>query len=151
MATLEMNFPDDMFGGLLDSEFSDIAEEALTETAPILEESIKKSIKGVISHSDNSELVNSVKTKGPKKTRTDGYIINIGPTGSSKTHYYAKDGKGRTTSRTYPVSNALKAVWLEYGNAHQSPKPWLTTATKNAESKILNKMQEIYNKKVGAK
>lgn len=134
MASFDFDFPDDFMSNLLESDFEDISEEALKKAAPILQDSIKSSLNSVI-QDGTGQLVNSVKIKGPKKTRTDGYIINVGPSGTGKTK----------------AGNVMKAVWLEYGNAHQPARPWLSNATKNAESNVMNTLQEIYNQKVGAK
>lgn len=147
MANLEMNFPDDFLSDLINTSFEEIAEEAEKECAPIVKTEVQKSIKEVVQHDGDSELVNSIKISGPKKTKNGAYIVNIGPSGNSKNIYY-HDGKNK---RKYPVSNALKAIWLEYGRAGQEAHPWLSTATKNSENKVLKKMQEIYNKKVKAK
>lgn len=134
MAAFDFDFPDDFMSDLLDTEFEEIAEEALSKCAPVLQDSIKKSIDTVV-QDGTGQLVNSVKIKGPKKTKTDGYIINVGPSGTGK--------KG--------AGNVQKAVWLEYGSAHQAPRPWLETATRNAEGKVMEQMQQIYDQKVGAK
>lgn len=147
MAVFEMEFPEDFLSGLLESDFDEIAEEALKESAPILETSIKQSCKRVIEHPGESELVNSIKSSKPKKTKTDAWIVNVSPKGYSKTKTYLSQNK----KRKYPVSNALKAIWKEYGVAGRQPaKPFITSACNSAKGVILRKMQEVYNRKVGA-
>ena len=97
-------------------------------------------------------MVNSVQAQKPKKCKNGAWIVHIGPTGNSKSHYYAKNGKGIRTKRKYPVSNILKAIWKEYGIAgKQAARPWLTKAKNDAEKAVESKMQEVYNRKVGAK
>lgn len=122
----------------------ELAEEMLAEAAPIIEDSMKKNLRKSIAHSGDSELVDSVKTSKAKQAKNGAYIINVNPKGQSKTKVYQRGKKGRK----HPVSNALKAIWLEYGiPGHQSPKPWLAATTNDAESKVLDKMQEVYDKR----
>lgn len=150
MANFEINFPDDFLSDLLDSDFEEVAKAALEETAPTLKTSIQSSIRSVVSHTGDSELVNSVKISKPKRTSTDAWIINVGPAGKSSNYYYSY-GTTKRVKRKYAVSNVLKAIWLEYGRVGQNAKPWLTSATENVRGTIMDKMQDIYNKKVGAK
>ena len=147
MAGFEVDFPEDFLSELLDTDFSEIAEEALNETAPLLEASMKQSCRTVITHEGDSELVNSIKSGKPKRTRTDAWIVNVSPKGNSKTKIYHHT----RTGRTYPVSNALKAIWKEYGiPGKQPPRPFITSACNNVREKIMTKLQEVYNRKVGA-
>ena len=80
MALFDVDFPEDFLSGLLDTDFDELAEAALQEAAPILESSLKKSCAGVIQHEGDSELVNSIKSGKPKKTKTDAWILNVSPT-----------------------------------------------------------------------
>lgn len=148
MAHFDLEFPDDFLSELLESDFDEIAEEALKEAAPILEASMKQSCKRVIEHPGESEMVNSIKRSEPKKAKTDAWIVNVSPKGYSRTKTYLSQNK----ERKYPVSNALKAIWKEYGVAgRQPPRPFITSACNNAEAAVTAKLQEVYNRKVGAK
>lgn len=147
MAAFEVDFPEDFLSGLLDTDFDDIAEAALKEAAPILEASMKKSCQGAIMHEGDSELVKSIKSSKPKKTKTDAWIVNVSPKGYSnvKVYHHAKTG------RTYPVSNALKAIWKEYGiPGRQPPRPFIAAACNDVRKSVMAKTQEVYNRKVGA-
>lgn len=144
MAGLEFDIPMDYMAGLLNSSFDDIAKEALEEAEPMLKQSIQNSIRAAEKGTGTGELVNSIKGTKPKKTRTDAYIVNVGPSGQSKTFYTVGTGK---KTRKYPVSNALKAIWLNYGNAHQAPRPWLTPAINNVSSAIMQRMQKIWEER----
>lgn len=152
MAYMEFDFPEDMMDKLLNTDFDDICQEALKEAAPIMETAMKKSMSQTIQHEGDSEMIASVKATKPKKTKTDAWIVNVGPTGYSKVKkYYAKSGKGIRTSRQYSVSNALKAIWKEYGIAgRQQAQPFLRRAKNDAQSAIERKIQEIYDRKTGA-
>ena len=146
MAGLEFDIPMDYMKDLLSNSFDDIAKEALEEAEPILKASIQNSIKAAERGKSTGELVNSIKGTKPKKTKTDAYIVNVGPSGQSKTFYTVGTGK---KTRKYPVSNALKAIWLNYGNRDekQAPRPWLTPAINNASSIIMQKMQKIWEER----
>lgn len=147
MAGFEIDFPEDFLSGLLDTDFEEIAEEALNDAAPILEESMKQSCRTVITHEGDSELVNSIKSSKPKRTKTDAWIVNVSPKGYSKTKVYHHT----RTGRKYPVSNALKAIWKEYGiPGRQPPRPFITSACNKVRDSVMTKLQEVYNRKVGA-
>ncbi|MBO5032166.1 MAG: HK97 gp10 family phage protein [Lachnospiraceae bacterium] len=131
---------------LLNMDFDEIAEEALKNAAPILEESMKSAIQSSIEHTGDSELVKSIRANKPKKSKNGAWIVNVAPKGYSRVKVYqAKKGK-----RTYPVSNALKAIWKEYGIAGRQPaKPFLAKATNDAGNEVLNVMQQTFDKKAG--
>ena len=146
MAEFEIDFPDDFLSELLDTDFDEIAEEALQEAAPLLERSMQTSCRRVIEHEGDSELVKSITAAAPKKTNTDAWIVNVGPKGYSKTKKYHH----QVSDREYPVSNALKAIWKEYGIAgQQAAKPFITPAVNSVRDAVMNKMQEVYSRKVG--
>ncbi|MEG2101437.1 MAG: HK97 gp10 family phage protein [Flavobacterium sp.] len=144
MANFDMNFSEDFLKDLLETEIDNICEEALNDAAPILVSSMKSAAKTAIIHDGESEMVDSIKQSKAKKAKTGAWIINVGPHGVSKKKVYKKgDAKE-------PVSNVLKAVWKEYGiPGKQAATPFLATATNNAIDKVMEKMQEVYSKKVG--
>lgn len=145
MADLGFNIPDDYLSDLLDNNFDELAPEMLNEVIPTLETSIKRHLTGVI-HGGTGELAGSVAVTRPKKTKTDAWIGNVYIKGKSKNYYY-----GSTThSRKYAVSNALKAIWLNYGNAHQGARPWLTPAVMSCQTEILDKLQKKWEELTGA-
>lgn len=141
-----VDLPDDFLSELTDYQFEMIAEPALEAAAPVLEKSVKNAARAAIQHEGESEMVESIKAGKPVKTKTDAYIVNVGPKGNS-TNFYRK---GKKKKKKYPVSNALKGIWMEYGinvpEHHQAPRPFLEKATKDANAGVLEKMQEVYNK-----
>lgn len=145
MADLGFSIPDDYLKDLLDNDFDVLAPRMLDEVTPILEQSIKRHLNSVI-HDGSGELMGSIKVTRAKKTKTDAWISNVCPSGQSKNYYH----DSRAYRRVYPVSNALKAVWLNYGNAHQAARPWLTPAVNACQSEILIRMQRIYDETIGA-
>lgn len=151
MAIFDVDFPDDFLSELLETDFDEIAEEALKEAVPILEKTMKAEVKKTIQHDGDSELVNSFKASKPKKTKTDAWIANVNPKGYSSTKVYTANSKGLKKSRKYPVSNALKAIWKEYGiPGRQAAKPFITASVNASKMEIMRRMQEVYNRKVGA-
>ena len=140
MGGFEIEFTEDFMADLLNTDFDEIAEAALKEAVPELEKSMKKHCAEAVRHEGDSELVKSIKT--------DAGIATAKPTGYSQTKVYHRDGKKKR--RTYPVSNALKAIWKEYGiPGQQAPKPFIQAATNAAEKAVVEKMQEVYNRMVG--
>lgn len=151
MAIFDVDFPDDFLSELLETDFDEIAEEALKEAVPILEKTMKAEVKKTIQHDGDSELVNSFKASKPKKTKTDAWIANVNPKGYSSTKVYTVNSKGFKKNRKYPVSNALKAIWKEYGiPGRQAAKPFITASVNASKMEIMRRMQEVYNRKVGA-
>lgn len=149
MAGFEVNFPDDLLNGLLENEAEDVCVQAIKEAAPVLVESMKKSARAAVMHPGESEMVDSIAASEPKRTKDGTAIIaTVGPRGESSNYYYDKKSKKK---RKYKVSNALKAIWKEYGIAgKQAPRPFIANATKNAEEKVIEKMQESYKKRTGS-
>lgn len=148
MALFNVDFPDDFLSELFGANFEEIAEAALNEAAPILEKSMKKECASVIEHEDVSEVVESIKAGKAKRTKTDAFIVNVAPKGYSKTKTY----KHQKSGRSYPVSNALKMIWKEYGiPGRQAPRPFLDVACDNVRNEVIEKMQEVFDGKVDTK
>lgn len=149
MAKFMVDFPDDFMKKLFDTNSEDICMEALEESAPLLEESMKSVLKSG-GHELSGELIKSIKAAKAKKAKNGAFIISVRPTGYSSINSYAVKGKGNKT-RKYPLSNAAKAIFLEYGvNGRQPARPFIDASTNKASSAVLSKMQEVYNRKVGA-
>lgn len=147
MAQMEIDFPEDMLNGLLDADAEDLCKQMIDSAAPIMEESMKKEMRSVIQHSGDSDLVDSVKTSKAKKAKNGAIIVFTGPKGNSKNHYY-RNGK---RDRKIPVSNVLKAIWLNYGRVGQPARPFLTKAVNNAHQKVMEKMQQTYDQLTGGR
>ncbi len=142
---------DDMLSSLPD--FDEYCEEALKEAAPIMEKEMKKLCRAAIKHEGDSEMVESIKANAPKKTKAGDWIVSITPHGNTKKvgYYKTASSGGRISIRKYPVSNALKMIWKEYGiPGKQAPQPFIQAATNSARSKVMEKLQQIFNGKIGA-
>lgn len=149
MAGLEVDFDEDFLSELFDGDIDNLCESMLNDAAPILEKAAQNECRKVIEHEGDSELVKSIKANKAKKTKNGAHIVNISPKGkSTKKHYISKT----SARRKYPVSNALKAIWKEYGiPGQQAPHPFFQKASNHAKQEVLNRMQEVYNRRTGVK
>jgi len=76
-------------------------------------------------------------------------IVNVGPRGYSKVKkFHRKSGKSVNALRTYPVSNALKAIWKEYGYKGRPAQPFIVPARNAAENEIHKILQDTFDRKV---
>lgn len=149
MAVFDVDFPEDFLSQLLQTDSEEICMKALKESAPILEEEMKNTLKAD-RHELSSELINSIKAADPKRASNGAYIVNVRPTGYSKINSYSVKGNGKRI-RKYPVSNALKMIWLEYGvNGRQPARPFLTRTVNKVRAATMKRMQEVYNRMAGA-
>ncbi len=138
MATFSCDIPMD-FLSQLDIFQSDIAEEMINEALPIYQSAIQKALKGSISRSPKSKLtgglVQSVKMKRAKRAKNGAIIGHV--------TFAGKDSKGSP--------NMVKAMAMEYGNSNQDQVPFMQKAENDCRTKVIDAMQEVYNKRVGAK
>ncbi len=149
-----LNFPDDFLSELLDMDTEELALDMLKEAAPILEKSMKTQLTKVIKHDGDSELVESIKISKPYKFKTiEGYGVSIMPSGYSKVKVFTgMDSYGGKSTRKYPLTNAMKAIWKEYGvPGKQDATPFMDETCIAVENEVMSKMQEVYNGKVGNK
>lgn len=132
----------------LDMDFDESAEKALNESVPILEGTMRSAAAAVVKHDGDSAMVNSIKGSKPKKSvATDCWIVNVGPRGYSSTKTYHGQRKSGKSKKTYKVSNALKAIWKEYGiPGHQSPMPFIQKATNQAQARVERIIEDAFNK-----
>lgn len=158
MAKIEMfdsEFDTNVLMQLFETDSEELCEEMLNESAPFLEDSIKKELRANLYHDGDSELIDSISAGTAQKTK-DGsaFIVNVTPKGYSQIKVYIdKRTRGHERKiRRYKVSNALKAIWKEYGiPGKQVPSPFFEPARRKAEKQVLAKMQEVYERKTGIK
>ena len=135
--------------GMWDISFDDIAQDALTQSIPILEGTMRSAAAASVKHEGESAMVNSIKGSTPKKvTSTDCWIVNVGPRGYGTSQYTAKDSHGKKTTRKYKVSNALKAIWKEYGiPGHQQAQPFMQKAANQARPRVEKIIEDSFDKR----
>lgn len=146
MGSLDFDFPDDVCKLLEDIANDDgLVIECLESVRDITRDSVEKELHRFDA---TGEMANSVKCTPPTQNKDgNGYHIFARPTGYSEHTYNRTNKKGDETK--YKVGNGLKAVWLQYGNSHQSPRPWLESAKANCEDETIDRMQEVINKRIG--
>ncbi len=150
MASFELDFPDDFLKELLQTDADEICQEALKEAAPLLEQSMKATLKRD-NHELSGELINSIKSKKPVKANNGAWMVHVRPTGYSSINSYSVKGKGNKI-RKYKITNALKMIWIEYGvNGRQPARPFLTRTVNEVRSASMQRMQEVYNRMAGVK
>lgn len=137
MAVFDFDFPDNMFDDVLNI-FDETAPKMIDEALPIYESSVKSELQP---HRDTGELISSIKCKKAKKTVNGAYIgYLIAEGASTKSTYTRENGK------VEPFRNYQKALALEYGNSHQPARPFMQSAVNSSEDKVLEKMQEVFNR-----
>jgi len=142
-------YPTDAFKDLWDLDFGGMAEEALTEGSEVLLNTLKKNAQNVIKHDGDSEMVNSIKANKPKKAKNGAYIVNVFPSGYSSSKVYYQKNKTKSNKRKYKVSNALKAIWKEYGiDGHQEAQPFITPSVIETEKQIQDIIQKSFDKRI---
>ena len=136
--------------GLFDISFDEICQDALNEATPILEHTMRSAAAASIIHDGDSAMVNSIKGSTPKKvSATDCWIVNVGPRGYSSTKQYHGKRKNGKSKQTYQVSNALKAIWKEYGiPGHQSAMPFMDKATNQARARVEKIIEDAFDKRI---
>lgn len=127
MAQFEIEGIDNLLKDLDMLDAERIAPIMLEESVPILKEAV---VKRASRHKDSGDMVASIKTTGAERKQL-GYYICVRPTG--------RDKKG--------VRNMEKLAALEYGvDGKQGATPILTPAVNEAEGKVLEKMQEVFER-----
>ena len=136
--------------GLWSISFDEICQEALSESVPILEGTMRSAAAASVKHDGDSAMVNSIKGSTPKKSAaTDCWIVNVGPRGYSSTKSYHAKRKGGKSGQSYQVSNALKAIWKEYGiPGHQSASPFMDKAANQARGRVEKIIEDAFEKRI---
>lgn len=130
MGKFDFNFDQELTRQLERLEnYDEIAPRILNGAVVILQ---KRVMSECANHVQTADLLNSIKKTTADKNKY-GWYVCVRPTGV--------DGKG--------VRNMEKLVYAEYGTSKQSPTPILTKATKDSESEVADRMQEIFNEVVG--
>lgn len=134
MARFEMTGIDE-FAKMLEraGKLDEIAPKMIEESLPILEASLK----GVVQQEADrgyatGALVESIKKTGSLRNAY-GYFGVVRPTGVDK----------------HGVRNMEKLAYLHYGTSKQMARPVVTRAVFQVRQKIIDKMQEVYNREVG--
>lgn len=138
MAEFDFDFPNILDG--LEDVVEEAAPKMIKEALPVYQNSVQSSL---APHKDTGDLIDSIRCKGPKRTKTDAYIGYLTADGTSrKTTYTRENGK------TEAFRNYQKALALEYGNSHQAATPFLQNAKESCEDAVMEKMQQVFDREV---
>jgi len=126
----DFNIPPDFIKALGRLQDVDrIAPKMIDGAIPILERNVKAEAG---KHRDTGEMVNSIKKTHAIATKNGGFYASVRPTGTDK--------KG--------VRNMAKMAYAEFGTSKQASTPMLTTAIKDSEQPVMEKMQAVFNEEV---
>ncbi len=129
MASFEINGLDDLMSQLNALDVERVGTKMLEEAAPILVDAMKSKAN---QYRRSGSMAESIKASKVKESK-DGRKIVVRPTG--------KDKKG--------VRNMEKMVYHEYGTSKQTAVPILSPAVRASENKVMEKMQEVFDREVG--
>jgi hypothetical protein len=147
MPYFEVDFPKKLFKNLSD----EISEKMLEESVPYLVDSLQAILRA--EHSDSEQLWKSIKAFNPYKTKDGVWTISASPTGKHKgkllksAKVFSRSKKGTKTSGQ-ALWNDDKLWFIEYGNKNQAAKPVIARATNRVMQKVVDKMQEVFDREV---
>ena len=127
--------------------FDEVAPKMMKAGMEILQEEV---VAEASKHKDTGEMVASIKPTGLQAGFDGGYYMCTRPTGyaSGKGKWKnARKGKGEGTGHRR-VRNMEKLVWLELGVKGRPATPVITSAVIRAEPRVLQAMQEVFNREV---
>ena len=131
MASFQTHGMDELLRQL--SDLADGSEELaikmVDESLPILENELRGEAS---KHKETGAMVGSIKKTAAKEVGS-GIFGWVRPTG--------KDAKG--------VRNMAKLAYINYGVHGRPPQPIIVKAVNIAEPKIIQKMQEVFEREVG--
>lgn len=133
---------DDLMKDLSYLDAERIAPKILEESGEILEKEVKQKAR---KHWHTGDMYKSIKSTGAQRNAY-GYYLCVRPTGKSKGLKRSKGKRGKETKEA--VRNMDKMAWLEYGTSKEPARPVLSAAVRNAEPKVLKKMQEVFDREV---
>lgn len=129
MARLSINFDNELLKQVSKMAQVDVfAPKMIDEALPIIQNKLSENIRK--SHQKTGNLAKSIKVKKAKRTKNGGYVGTVTPVGTQK------DG----------TRNAEVLVYLEYGRTAQDATPVLSPAVILTENKVIEKMQEVFDR-----
>lgn len=145
MAQMSIDLDKEFFNELKKHEdISKIADKMVAEASPAVVKTLKTEIG---KHKRTDDLAKSVKATKPKRNKNNESYVVVRPTGKSLS---AISDSHKTYRRKTAVRNMEKLASLEFGNSQgQKPTPVIEQATEKAESDVIAKMTEVYEKETG--
>lgn len=127
------------------ANIDEIAPKMIDEALPIVERAF---IKNLEPHRDTGELIKNLKILPAKKYKNGAWGGVVTATGVARGKYYIRKRKlGERLKEGY--RNYQKLLALEYGTSRgQRPTPVIDRTINDSEEKVLNKMQEVFEREV---
>lgn len=154
MAYATMTFDDSLMNDLQNiSNTEEIIPKMLNEAGEITLRNYVKEIKS--KHKVTGDLWKSIVKFKPIFNAKYGYWkISCCPTGKAKSlrqsgHVY-KRSKSGTMTRGVSMYNSDKMFFLEFGTSNQSATPVLEKITRDSETQVIEKLQEVYNREISS-
>lgn len=142
-------------------DIDDVSFQMVDEAAEIMDRELKEAIRMNTQKYGTGTLADSIHHNKPER---NAWGIFTSSTARGKdykkrkpkkvTHaaYAKKDGRyvgHRTSIEGYNVRNHDKLWYLEHGTSRQEPRPFVQKCVNDAEPKVLDKMQEVFDREVG--
>lgn len=143
----------------LGEDVDEVAFKAVDEGAKIMDEELRTEIRKRTTKYGTGTLAKSIHHNKPQKNALGVFTASTARGRDDKKGKYAKkshasytkDGKyvgHRSSYGSGAVRNQDKMFYLEYGNHRQPARPFMEKSVNNAEPKVLQKMQEVFDREV---
>lgn len=142
-------------------KLSDVTDEMamkiVNEAADIMDKKLKAAIKAKTTKYGTGTLADSIHHNKPQKNALGIFTVSTARGKDTKKGRYKKTSHAAHNKKTGSyvghresygsgaVANADKLYFLEFGNSRQPATPIVGPCVNEVESKVLEKMQEIYN------
>lgn len=142
-------------------DIDDVSFQMVDEAAEIMDKELKSAIELNTQEYGTGTLAASIDHIKPRRNLWGVFTASTArgidtKKGKHKKMKHAsfnkKNGMFVGTRESYgsgAVRNHDKLYFLEYGNSRQQAKPFIQKCVNSAEPKVLNKMQEVFDREVG--
>lgn len=142
-------------------DIDDVSFKMVDEAAEIMDAELKSAIKINTQKYGTGVLAASIHHIKPRRNLWGVFTASTATGKDDKKGRYKKiehasfhkrTGKYvgvRSSYGTGAVRNHDKLYYLEYGNSRQPARPFVQKCVNSAEPKVLDKMQEVFNREIG--
>lgn len=141
-------------------DIDDVSFQMVDEAAEIMDNELKKAIRVNTQKYGTGTLAESIDHLKPRRNSYGIFTASTAIGKDTKRGKYRKISHASFNKQTGAyvgqresygagaVRNQDKLYWLEYGNSHQEARPIIRKCINSAEEKVLEKMQEVFNREV---
>jgi hypothetical protein len=145
MADFSFQMPDEFMEQLKQcANIDEIAPKMINEALPIVDRAFKRNL---AAHRDTGELIDSLKVLPAMRFKNGAWGGMITAIGTAKGKVY-KRKKALGATKTEGYRNNQKLLALEYGTSKQKPTPVLDKTINDAESEVIDKMQDVFEREM---